>query len=262
MAAPERVQLGAAMLNRQWWIDINTGTYDAPTWTPVNGHTEFTPSFETGMQDDSDMDTLTGATSEIATTSTWGIETKLVRKVTAASPTVYDPGQEAIRTAGKEVGYDNVVDVRFYEMNIDSAGSVTGPTTEAYRGNAAVSWSPDGGGMDALSSVTVKLSGRGDRITITHPEGAAAAAPVLSALAPYTGAAAGGNLVVITGSNFTGTLASGSEGIMFGTVECTVFTVHSDNMITALAPSGTGTVAVSVENATGISTTTQNYIYT
>lgn len=262
MAAPARVPLGAETLNRKWWIDVNTGTHASPTWTPVNGHSDFKPSLTHNMVDDSDCDTLTGALSEVATALSWGMEFKLMRKVTAASATVYDPGQEKLRDAAKNIGGANVCEVRFYEMNVDKAGTVWGPTTEAYQGYVAVQYSPDGGDNKALDAVSVTLSGRGDRNDITHPEGAAAAVPTIASLSPYTGLEAGGEIVIITGSGFTGTLDEGSDGVMFGATEATHYTVLSDNVISAIAPAGTGTVAVSVENATGVSTVTQNYIYT
>jgi hypothetical protein len=37
---------------------------------------------------------------------------------------------------------------------------------------ATVTWSPDGGGMDALSTVSVTLTGQGERKAITHPAAA------------------------------------------------------------------------------------------
>lgn len=65
--------------------------------------------------------------------------------------------------AAAQVGLDNVVQVRWYEMEPN------GPRVEAYSGDAAVQWSPDGGNMEALSTASVTLAGRGTRVVETHP---------------------------------------------------------------------------------------------
>ncbi|MFJ9370809.1 IPT/TIG domain-containing protein [Nocardia sp. NPDC101769] len=67
-------------------------------------------------------------------------------------------------------------------------------------------------------------------------------APVLTSLTPDSGAAAGGNSVVITGSGFSGV---GPLTVTFGGT-ATTFTIDSDTQITAIAPPGTGTVNVTV----------------
>ena len=65
--------------------------------------------------------------------------------------------------------------------------------------------------------------------------------PPASALLPSVGPANGGTTVTLTGSGFTGT-----TGVDFGGTPASSFTVLSDDAIQAIAPAGTGTVAVSV----------------
>lgn len=163
MPAPARVPLGASTNNRKWFVDVNTGTNAAPVWTGVHGITEFQPNLEPTLQDDSDFDSG-GDKSQTVTARAWSASMKLARKVRATLATAYDPGQEALRLASEEIGIANSVDIRFYEMEPN------GPRVEAYRGKAAVSWTPDGGGMDALSTVSVTLTGQGKRTAITHPD--------------------------------------------------------------------------------------------
>jgi hypothetical protein len=163
MPAPARTPLGGPTVNRKWYLDVNTGTVAVPTWTGVHGITEFQPNFEPTLQDDSDFDSE-GHKSSAVTGGAWSVSAKLKRSVTAASATAYDPGQEALRLAGDEIGLANLVNIRFYEMEPD------GPRVEAYSGNAVVSWTPDGGGMDAVSTVSVTLTGRGKRTAIAHPD--------------------------------------------------------------------------------------------
>jgi hypothetical protein len=164
MAHVDRTALAATTLNSKWWLDVQSGgTYETPTWVPVAGIMEFKPSKEVTLQDDSDFDGA-GFKSSTATALAWSIEMKLKRAPTVASATTYNAGQEALRTASDLLGTLNRVDVRWYEI------TPSGPVTETYRGYAAVSWSEDGGGMDALSTVTVTLTGQGARSTFAHPD--------------------------------------------------------------------------------------------
>ena len=162
MAVTARSPLGGSTTARKWWLDINTGTAAAPVWTGVHGITEFKPNLEPTLQDDSDFDSG-GDKSQTVTARAWSLDLKLARKVTLALATAYDPGQEAIRLASENIGTANSLSVRFYEME------PAGPRVEAYSGRAAVSWTPDGGAMDALDMVSVSLSGQGKRTAIAHP---------------------------------------------------------------------------------------------
>ena len=79
------------------------------------------------------------------------------------------------------------------------------------------------------------------------------ALPTVTLLAPASGPTAGGNTVVITGTNFTDATV-----VKFGTVKATTFTVNSAIQITATAPAGTSgtTVDVTVTTPAGTSATT------
>lgn len=156
-------QLGASTLNRKWGLDVNTGTKAAPVWTPVRGRVDFTDGLDPTLQDDSDFD-AEGWKSQTVTAQAWSLAFKVARKVDDTSPTAYDAGQEKLRLAAAGMGTANDVHVRWYET------TPGGPRAEAYDGNAAVSWSPDGGGMDALSFVSVTLTGKGKRNVITNPQ--------------------------------------------------------------------------------------------
>lgn len=160
--ATTKVPLGATTTNRKWYVDVDTGTL-SPEWTGIFGITEFKDALEASLQDDSDFDGE-GWKSETNTANKWSLEFKVKRAVTAAAATAYDPGQEELRAAAEETGVANSVHVRWYEMEPG------GPRVEAYEGYAAVTWSPDGGNMEALSTVSVKLAGQGKRTPITHPD--------------------------------------------------------------------------------------------
>jgi hypothetical protein len=72
-------------------------------------------------------------------------------------------------------------------------------------------------------------------------------APTLTGITPVTGPVAGGTIVTLTGTGFTGATA-----VAFGTTAATSFTVNSDTSITATSPAHVaGPVAVTVTTAAG-----------
>lgn len=163
MPATTKVPLGASTTVRKWYLDVNTGTVAAPVWTGVFGITEFKPALEPNLEDDSDFDSE-GYGSDTKTAEKWKVEFKIGRKVTVADATAYDAGQEFLR--GKAIGKfgpANSVQIRYYEMEPN------GPRIEAYKGLAAVTWSPEGGKMSDLDMVAVALAGQGKLEQITHP---------------------------------------------------------------------------------------------
>ena len=66
------------------------------------------------------------------------------------------------------------------------------------------------------------------------------------AIAPTAGLAAGGTVVTLKGSGFTG-----ATGVEFGTTPAATFKVLSDSLIEAVAPPGAGTVTVFVSTPRG-----------
>ncbi|MFI5459447.1 MAG: IPT/TIG domain-containing protein [Isosphaerales bacterium] len=107
-------------------------------------------------------------------------------------------------------------------------------------------------------------------VTVTTPGGSSAisqpadqftytAVPTVIGLGPTSGPAAGGTLVTILGTGFTGATA-----VDFGTTASTGVTVVNATDITAISPAGTGTVNVTVTAPGGTSVTSSssqfNYI--
>lgn len=87
------------------------------------------------------------------------------------------------------------------------------------------------------------------------------AQPTVTAISPTSGTLGGGNSVVITGTNFTGT--TGAGGVKFGSTNATSYTVNSDTQITAVAPTGSaGTVDVTVTTSGTTSATSAADQYT
>lgn len=164
MTVPTRTPLGASTVNRKWYVDVDIDDDGTPNWVGIHGITECQPSHENGLQDDSDFDSE-GFGSQTKTREGWGLNLTVRRGVQSATPTAYDPGQEFLRTKSiGKMGTANSVHIRYYEMEPG------GPRAEAYEGRAAVGWSPNGGGMDALSTVAITLAGQGKLTAITHPD--------------------------------------------------------------------------------------------
>jgi hypothetical protein len=92
-------------------------------------------------------------------------------------------------------------------------------------------------------------------VTVTTAGGTAVAnqftylpLPTVTSLSPNFGAQTGGTSVVITGTNL-----SGAQGVTFGGAAASSYVVNSANQITAVSPSGTGTVDVRVTTPGGTS---------
>lgn len=157
-----RVPLGASTLNRKWYVDLDSATSGPATYIGLFGVTELKFSRDPNLEDDSDFDGG-GAGSKTKTGESWKIEGKVARKVTAASATAYNPGQELLRTRSLESGPANSVGVRIYEV------TPNGPQVEAYTGRGAVTWTEDGGKNTDLSSASFTIEGQGPLVPITHP---------------------------------------------------------------------------------------------
>lgn len=164
MAVTPKVPLGASTTNRKWWVDVDTSDGEgAATYIGVYGIQEFKDNVEPTSQDDSDFDG-NGWKSETVTALLGKLEFKVGRKTQKANRQAYDPGQEILRKASRKTGVGNSVRVRYYEMEPG------GPREEAYEVWCGVSWTPDGGGMDATSTASVTLTFQGEPDEITHPD--------------------------------------------------------------------------------------------
>jgi hypothetical protein len=109
---------------------------------------------------------------------------------------------------------------------------------------------PQNGVITGTATLTDNnLNDLGDTQTLSL-SGTAVGLPAITGLSPAFGPAAGGTVVTITGSQFTGATA-----VSFGGAAATSVIVGSDNSITATAPAGSGTVDVVVTTAVGSSST-------
>jgi GH25 family lysozyme M1 (1,4-beta-N-acetylmuramidase) len=105
-----------------------------------------------------------------------------------------------------------------------------------------------------IVTITTAQGTSPDQIGFTY----AVAGPVVTAVAPASGSAGGGDTVVITGTGFTG-----ATDVSFGPASAAAMNVDADTQITATSPPGTGTVDVTVTTPAGTSpaTTTDQFTY-
>ncbi|WP_309145061.1 MULTISPECIES: IPT/TIG domain-containing protein [unclassified Bradyrhizobium] len=125
-------------------------------------------------------------------------------------------------------------------------GSNDATSIRIVSGTEIIAISPPGTGSVHIV-VTSTLAGEvasADRFTYTPP------APTVTSITPTSGPEAGGTVVAITGTGFTGATA-----VKFGATAATSFTVNSATSITATAPAGAGTVDVTVTTPVGTSAT-------
>jgi hypothetical protein len=108
-------------------------------------------------------------------------------------------------------------------------------------------------GTAGAVNVTVNTSGGSGSLSGAFTYTAVASSPTVTGILPNSGPSTGGTAVTISGTNF----ASGAT-VLFGSNPASGIAVVNASTITAVAPAGTGNVAVSVYNSNGLSGTLSN----
>jgi hypothetical protein len=151
-----------SLLAKDWVVQANTTPEAGPTWTNIRGLTSFEEEIKTKTEDDSDFDG-DGWSSDVVTQRTWTLKAKGNRKRDTNSATfVADPGQDFVRQAGRIVGVEASVEVRWFRR--DGA-------PDAYQGWAAVDYKGGGGKTTDLEPFELELIGQGTPVEITNPVG-------------------------------------------------------------------------------------------
>jgi hypothetical protein len=185
-------------------------------------------------------------------------------RVPAAPVTVTSPGGTSDVNSAATFSYGPVVASVLPTAGVGSGGTkvvilgsdLKGATAVNFGTTVALSFSV----KSANKIVAISPAGTGIvDVTVTGPGGTSPIvptdtfnyAPTLTSIAPIHGRAAGGNIVIIRGTNFTGV-----TGVNFGTNAATKFTVVSKTKVRAVSPAGSGTVDVTVVSLGGTSPTT------
>jgi hypothetical protein len=153
------------------------------------------------------------------------------------------------------------------QQGSSNGGTVVSLTGSNFTGSSQVTF-----GSTSAQTFTVQSdrlieatspSGTGTvNVTVTNPNGSTSingftytTPAIISSISPTAGPSSGGNSVIITGSGFSTT-----TGVFCGNTSAS-FTIDSDTQVTAIAPSGTGEVFISLTNAVSTSNTeTYDYI--
>jgi len=234
---------------------VKFGTTDATSFT-VNSSTQITavtPPHAAGVVEVT-VTNSNGTNDVTGTANNYEFQAPGVPTVTGVSP-----------NTGPTAGGTTVTITGTNFVGLDPTGDVTfGGTAAAYivqNSTTIIATAPP----HAAGTVQVQ---------VTNPSGSSAntaaddftygaTAPTVTNVNPPSGPIAGGNLVVITGTGFTG--VTGAAGVKFGANNATSYTVNSNTQITALAPAGTaGTVNVTVThptNGTSVNTSADDYTY-
>ncbi|MGP8241047.1 MAG: IPT/TIG domain-containing protein, partial [Solirubrobacteraceae bacterium] len=126
-------------------------------------------------------------------------------------------------------------------------GSVAAKSLTVVSGTSITAESPAG----AAGTVNVTVTTVGGKSAVSSADDFTyVAAPTVTKVEPAEGPVAGGTIVTITGTNFTG-----AKEVKFGSVAATGVTVNTATSITAQAPAGSGTVDVTVVTVGGTSAT-------
>ncbi|SCL16336.1 IPT/TIG domain-containing protein [Micromonospora pallida] len=213
-------------LARRMRVDIDTATYPASQYQQLIGIEELKLIEELRTESDETYED-DGAAREAVTGYNWRIEAKIKHSTNAAGTSI-DSVHAFLRNRFNAAKASNVASaefgVRWYDRN--------GLAGDSFEGRAYVkAWPHDGGGTGALDTVSVVIQGQGPLTPITNP--AASAVPAVTGLNPAGGPTAGGNLVNIYGSKFTG--VTGATGVKFGANNATNYTLVSDTHIVATA---------------------------
>lgn len=220
---------------RRFKVDVSA---DNTTWINLKGIDDLTPSENATLQSADTYDTA-GFNQFEKTMTGAKLVAKVLRPTTAGIPS--DAGQELARGTRFQFGTAARLYVRWYDRN---------GGTEAYTMYALVDWNQSKSGVADLDEVTITFTADGVVTPITNPY-AAAAVPLITSVTP-SGVSVG-NLITITGQNFTGTVVT--TGVKVGATNATNWTVLSDSTIVATMPAGSaGATTVTVTNAVGAST--------
>ena len=231
----ERVTL----LSRRTLVQVNMGSESVPDWQTIKGIDELKLIDELRTEADEGYDD-DGAYRETVTGYQWRLEVKFpfsagIDGITFNPVHAWLRQKYLLRSA-----LTGEIHVRWYDVD---------GRDDAFEGRAFVkAWNPEGGNSGAKDMISVVLQGQGQKGEMTNP--AANPVPAVLALDAASGPAAGGDPVIIVGSNF-----AGATDVSFGAAPAD-FKVVDSTRIAAVSPGGApGTVEVTVTTSEGVSAT-------
>ncbi|MDV6309906.1 phage tail tube protein [Gordonia amicalis] len=151
---PDRTQSRDVIQAGKWAVQINTGTYAAPTWVFIYRITNFNPKTDIKTEDATDIND-DGWASEVGVggAATIDIEGLVAGTFDEDGEFTQDPGQAALIAAGEDFG--NEVDIRYWRRDgVPTAKRVKGipkvtldggkpGTTQKFSGSIVVNGKPE-----------------------------------------------------------------------------------------------------------------------
>ncbi|WP_435298538.1 phage tail tube protein [Timonella sp. A28] len=213
-------------------------------WLPFRFPTGINPQSTPVTSDGATYDDL-GAPREVKLSESWTADFQVQQHRLANGS--YLPEVEALMALTKPsaTGAKAVGRFRWYDK---PAAGLPNPQ-DAYEGDATVTLNRGNTDNSGIGAWSVSLAGLGRRRQIENPwlGWGVADTPFISSITPA--GAVTGDLVTITGSDFTG-----ATGVAFGLAAATEFAVISPSSIAAVLPTdAAGTVSVTVVTAAGTS---------
>lgn len=192
----------------EYGIDVNLGTYGAPSWQPIRRMSGYQPTDSPTTQDAQTYDDLGAPNSDV---TGWGFGHSFNVQVNRSLTTgLYLPEVEALlaRTKPSAVAELATIDYRWYHK---PAVGTPNPN-DAGRGLATVAKTRQNVGPGGeIESLGFTLTGKGSYEEIANPfTGWAATSPVVAAVTPE--GAGDGDLVTLTGSGLLGATAVTIDG--------------------------------------------------
>ena len=224
-------------LARRFRLDVTNDLTLAAGFIEAKGMYAFKPAVDPNLVNTGAYDT-DGWDSFEKTSQGWSLTGSFWLRAPAG---IFDAGVQMLRDRQMLWGDACRIGVRWY----DKSGQ-----PEAYAGVAIVKSERANDGKDDPDAVSITLTGDGALSAITNP-GTAPAVPTITGATPSAQVA--GKTVTITGSGFTGTVAT--TGVKFNAISAPDWQVVSDQVIVAVMPAGSAGVGnIIVTNAVGAST--------
>ncbi len=194
---------------------------------------------------------------------------------TTVNVTVSGAGGTSATGIASQYTYSNIAVVNLLQPSrgTTSGGTVvtltgsnfTGATAVSFGGTPATTFTVN---SDAQITAVAPAHAAGNvNVTVTTPAGTSSASagnlytysdvPTITSIVPTGGPLSGGNTVTINGTSFTNTTA-----VTFAGVPATSFTINSDNVITAVAPSSGAEGSVNLVVTTPAGSASTPYLYT
>lgn len=169
--APTLPSSGTLQMQRNWVVEVDTGTDDSADWNMIEAVTnvDFQPS--AGVWTDSTDQSGKGKTSEVKTGDTFTLQVTVDESSDPDDATAHAPVQKFLHDAGEATGAANVVSLRISEYDFNDPDGTASPRVYAYTASAGVDYAPQSADVNAkqTTQITFHPDASGPLKSVTHP---------------------------------------------------------------------------------------------